>query len=195
MLRSCRNTYFSILIDILYSADCLLHHRWTRRSPASSSPIRSAMGKDLGQHSTATLWNKLSRPRSTPLSTGYSVENATFTSAIALTRAPDGMTRGGHGFDHDFLAVCCALHVEIPVKKHQRTTPGQRHPRHPLLARGSMRVRCAQSHHRVIAEVKTCSDFRLASAEIHNRTDHRTSSSIATAALCTARWASAHLSA
>ena len=106
MLRSCRNTYFSILIDILYSADCLLHHRWTRRSPASSSPIRSAMGKDLGQHSTATLWNKLSRPRSTPLSTGYSVENATFTSAIALTRAPDGMTRGGHGFDHDFLAVC-----------------------------------------------------------------------------------------
>ena len=94
VLRSCRNTYFGILIDILYAADCLLHHSWTRRSPASSSPIRSATGKDLGKHYTATLWNKLSRPRSTPLSTGYSVENATVTSAIALTRAPDGMTRG-----------------------------------------------------------------------------------------------------
>ena len=130
MLRSCRNTYFSILIDILYSADCLLHHRWTRRSPASSSPIRSAMGNDLGQHSTATLWNKLSRPRSTPLSTGYSVENATFTSAIALTRAPDGMTRGGHGFDHDFLAVCAGplgvnrqLEGEVPSSTRPRSTP------------------------------------------------------------------------
>ena len=105
MLRSCRNTYFSVLIDILYAADCLLHHSWTRRSPASSSPIRSATGKDLVKHYTATLWNKQSRPRSTPLSTGYSVENATFTSAIALTRAPDGMTRGRHGFGPRFLAV------------------------------------------------------------------------------------------
>ena len=87
MLRSCQNTYFSILIDILYVADCLLHHRWTRRSPASSSPIRSATGKDLGQPSTAILWNKISRTRSTSLSTGYSVEIATFKSAIALTRA------------------------------------------------------------------------------------------------------------